>query len=241
MKNIPQDVLKMLEQTDARHGFPAGTMLGILQQETGGRTEFLDKPDTYHYAPDESGKRVAKHTGKVSTAFGPFGILESTAKDPGYGVAPLKDKSLAEQVRFAGEYLAARVKQAGSLAGGLAGYGEGKGYAQQVMAKGGSQPAQGAPATPVQQVAAAPVAGSPTALSPVAPNLPKMETYQGLKEDPWAAFQQQMAGKQVTPVDIAYEPLVAPIKGEVLVPDMPIRNPKGKVNFGLFSALKGLA
>lgn len=238
MKNIPQDVLKMLEQTDARHGFPAGTMLGILQQETGGRTEFLDKPDTYHYAPDETGKRIAKHTGKVSTAFGPFGILESTAKDPGYGVQPLRDKSLAEQVRFAGDYLAARVKQAGSFAGGLAGYGEGKGYAQQVVAKAGNQPAQ---AAPVQQVAAAPVADSPVVVSPVAANMPQMETYQGLKEDPWAAFQQQMVAKRVTPVDIAYEPLVAPVKGDVLIPDMPVRNPKGKVNFGMFSALKGLA
>ena len=100
---------------------------------------------------NDKGQRIAGHTGKVSTAFGPFGILESTAKDPGFGVVPLRDKSLAEQIRFSSEYLAARSKK-GGLGAGLAGYGEGAKYGQQVAARIG-----GKGAAPV----AASVAGLP--------------------------------------------------------------------------------
>lgn len=105
-----------------------------MQTEVGGRiNEFLNAPETYHYGLNKDGKRIAGHTGKVSTAFGPFGILESTAKDPGYGVKPLQNKSLEEQIRFASEYLAARSKRAGGLAQGLAGYGEGDKYSAKVL------------------------------------------------------------------------------------------------------------
>lgn len=134
-KGILEDVLGLLTQADKRHGFPTGTMQSILQQETGGNPEYLNNPSKYHYAADAKGQRVAAHTGKTSTAFGPFGILESTGAKPGYGVAPLKDKSLEEQIRFASDYLAGRVKQAGSLHAGLAGYGEGKEYADKVVSR----------------------------------------------------------------------------------------------------------
>lgn len=132
--SIPDDVLTMFSNADTKYGFPQGTMLSVFQQETGGNARYLDKPDTYHYDLNEKGQRVAPHSGKVSTAFGPFGILESTAASPGFGVAPLKDKSFGEQLRFASEYLAARSK-GGGLQSGLAGYGEGGKYAQQVLAR----------------------------------------------------------------------------------------------------------
>ena len=74
----------------------------------------------------------------------------------GYGVAPLKDKSIGEQIRFATEYLAARVKRAGGVAAGLAGYGEGAKYANQVMSRLGVGPA-------VQAAAPAPVPAQPPA------------------------------------------------------------------------------
>lgn len=131
-KGIPADVLDLLAAADKRKGFPAGTMLSVLQQEIGGRPDILANPAAYHYEADAQGRRIAPHTGKVSTAFGPFGILESTAADPGYGVAPLKDKSLPEQVRFYADYLDARSASAGSLAAGLAGVGEGEKYSRQV-------------------------------------------------------------------------------------------------------------
>jgi hypothetical protein len=141
----------LISATEERTGLPKGALLGVLGQEVGAQaSKFINDPAAYHYAKDASGKRVAKHTGKVSTAFGPFGILESTGAKPGYGVAPLKDKSLEEQVRFAGEYLAARTKQAGSLIGGLAGYGEGAEYAEQVAKRiGGKQPEMQRQVTPV--------------------------------------------------------------------------------------------
>ena len=136
-KGLPADLLAQLSAADKKNGLPAGTMQSIMQQETGGNAKYLDDPTAYHYGLNAEGKRIAGHTGKVSTAFGPFGILESTAAKPGYGVAPLKDKSLGEQIRFASDYLAARSKK-GGLESGLAGYGEGAKYAQQVMGRMGN-------------------------------------------------------------------------------------------------------
>lgn len=150
-KGISDDLIKMLSDVDNRKGFPPGTAYSVMMQETGGNTKYLDDPTAYHYDKNKDGKRIAGHTGQVSTAFGPFGILESTARDPGYGVEPLKDKSLGEQVRFFGDYLAARSKRAGSLQGGLSGYGEGGKYGQQVMNRIGGAPVQVAKQAPVQQ------------------------------------------------------------------------------------------
>lgn len=162
MKNkpaIPESLLALLDQSDKRQGFPAGTMLAVLNQEVGGNVQsYLDDPARYHYTPDASGKRIAKHTGKESTAFGPFGILESTGAKPGFGVAPLKNKSLEEQVRFASDYLGARVKSMGSLEAGLAGYGEGPAYAQQVLGRLGQPASPPRFATKVDVPAAASVA-----------------------------------------------------------------------------------
>lgn len=114
-------------------GLPEGMMSAVFQQETGSSMEYVDDPGKYHYALNAEGKRIAPHTGKVSTARGPFGILESTAKDPGWGVSPLTDfDNFDEHIRFMSEYLAARIKSAGSVEAGLAGYGEGVGYAKSV-------------------------------------------------------------------------------------------------------------
>lgn len=125
---LPDDVVVTLAAEDKRKGFAPGTMQSLMAQEIGGQeSTYLKDIQAYHYALNAQGKRIAKHTGKESTAFGPFGLLESTAKDPGYGVKPLGDKtSFAEQARFAADYLGAR---------GLAGYGEGKPYSDQVIAR----------------------------------------------------------------------------------------------------------
>lgn len=126
------DIEAMLAAQDKKYGWPEGLAKAVWMQETGGRKEFIDNPAKYHYEKNKDGKRIAPHTGKVSTAFGPFGILESTARDPGYGVTPLQNKSLEEQIRFAFEYLYAMEREAGSLAGGLGRYGEGAGYARKI-------------------------------------------------------------------------------------------------------------
>ena len=136
---LPDNVVTLLADAEKKNGLPQGTMQAILQQEVGGNAgKYLSDPAAYHYGLNAEGKRIAGHTGKVSTAFGPFGILESTAKDPGFGVVPLRDKSLAEQIRFSSEYLAARSKK-GGLGAGLAGYGEGTKYGQQVAARIGGK------------------------------------------------------------------------------------------------------
>lgn len=153
---LPDNVFSMLAEADKQRGFPPGTMQSLLMQETSGNPKYIQDPTTYHYQPDASGNRK-------STARGPFGILDSTAKSPGFGVAPLGDATnFAEHLRFAGDYLAARSKKAGSLSGGLAGYGEGPGYANSVMAR------MGLPV--VSQVAAAPIVKqvAPPAAPPVA-------------------------------------------------------------------------
>ncbi len=135
------DLEAKLSAAESSNGLPAGTLRAVIAQETGGRTaEFLNDPEKYHYGLNAQGRRIAGHTGKVSTAFGPFGILESTGAKPGYGVSPLKDKSMDEQIRFAAEYLAARSRSAGSLSAGLAGYGEGAGYSRSVMGRIGNTP-----------------------------------------------------------------------------------------------------
>jgi len=148
------DLKKLLAEADARNGFPAGTMASVMKQESGGNSKFITNPEAYHYEAGPDGRRIAGHTGKVSSAFGPFGILESTAKDPGYGVKPLQSKDLDEQVRFAADYLAARSKASGGLASGLAGYGEGEKYAQQVVSR---LPGQVKSNAPVQVAKTAPV------------------------------------------------------------------------------------
>lgn len=130
---LPEAWSSQLTAREQAAGLPPGLLASIIQQETGGKADFLDDPSKYHYELNKDGKRIAGHTGKESTAFGPFGILESTAKDPGYGVKPLQNKSIEEQARFASDYLAARIKAAGSVQGGLAGYGEGMKYADAVM------------------------------------------------------------------------------------------------------------
>lgn len=118
--------LRKLVAADREHGFPEGTLWSLMMQETGGRNL------GYHFPVGEDGKRRGHH-GSVSTAYGPFGILDSTAQRPGFGVDPLQDRSLDEQLRFAADYLQARAKSAGGLRQGLAGYGEGGAYASQVL------------------------------------------------------------------------------------------------------------
>ena len=164
------NLAELLVAADTRKGFPAGTMASLMKQESGGQERFTTDPAAYHYPLNAEGKRVAGHSGAQSSAFGLFGILESTGSKPGYGVEPLKNKSIEEQVRFASDYLAGRSKE-GGLSAGLAGYGEGPKYAAQVMSRiGGTQgtPQAQPQVMAPQQVAAVaptePVASGPAAL-----------------------------------------------------------------------------
>ena len=197
--SIPDTLLASLDAADVRHGFPKGTMMSVMQQEIGGNTKYLNDPAAYHYEANAEGKRIAGHTGKVSTAFGPFGILESTAADPGYGVAPLKSKNLEDQIAFAGAYLAARSRDKG-LSAGLAGYGEGEKYAQQVQGripKGGTVAPNLGPVqeAPVQLAQSAPVVQTPQGPVPVG--------YAAPDAGGWKEFQQAMPDR-VTPTALSF-------------------------------------
>jgi hypothetical protein len=225
--SLPDHVVQLLSAADARNGLPAGTMFAVMQQESGGR--FLDAPDTKHYP---SG--VAPN-GKKSSAFGPFGILESTAAAPGYGVAPLKDKSLEEQVRFASDYLGGRIKaRGGDVVAGLADYGEGPQYGQQVAAriKGVPMSPRSTGATAVAQqdgegqgsgrgAAAAPAPAAPivfasegdgsarTALAAASAALikdfePATVAPFNPENDPWTQFQRRAQAAGLTPESLTY-------------------------------------
>lgn len=194
---LPDGLMTSLMNADKRNGLPAGTMLSIMQQEVGGQTDkFLTDPSAYHYGLNAEGKRIAPQSGKVSTAFGPFGILESTGAKPGYGVTPLKDKSLEEQIRFASDYLAARSKSSGGLVTGLAGYGEGSKYAAQVVSR---VPGAAPVAVPPIASAAAPITpvAEPIASAVVAPA--PVVTAQA---SPWQATQEQMQTPPQSPVEM---------------------------------------
>lgn len=211
---LPDNVFAMLADADKQRGFPAGTMQALLMQETGGQAQYLNDPTTYHYGLNADGKRIAAHTGKVSTAFGPFGILESTAKDPGYGVKPLADKAnLAEHIRFAADYLDARSKRAGSLAAGLAGYGEGAKYATQVARRIPNMPVQEAPVA----VAAAPVATE----TPVVAATPAAAPVQA----PTVVTQAPVAPAETAPVQVATAPEAQPVNPMYTYQPKPYQNP----------------
>ena len=199
MANEPVDLNALLTKAEQDNNLPKGTMSAILAQETGGNKKYLDDPTTYHYGLNKNGKRGPKDSDVISTAFGPFGIVESTGAKPGYGVDPLKDKSLPEQVRFAAQYLGARTKNAGSFEAGLAGYGEGKKYADSVMGRMGK--GNGArPALPVvNPVAAVSLAGLEGGVPEAMPmEVPQQVFAQGIEmpqqqavnygPDPWETF-----------------------------------------------------
>ena len=249
-QGLPANVVSMLAEADKRNGFPPGTMQSVMQQEVGGNVDkYLNAPDTYHYAPNAQGQRIAGHTGKVSTAFGPFGILESTGRDPGYGVKPLANKSLDEQVRFAADYLAARSKQAGGLAGGLAGYGEGAKYSSQVTSRLGgvgtaapaAQPGadlQVAAISPAQDMGPGPVILPPEMIARL--SAPAASSYEAGGPDAWTTFLKSMPGRAqpVNVADIDYEnPRMATRMPEFQLTPAPNRKP----NFEAFGSWTGRA
>ncbi|SUA63347.1 Uncharacterised protein [Oligella urethralis] len=116
-----QALLKQVRQweqeEEKRLGLPANSLAVIRDIESSSGEKYLTNPAAYHYGL-VNGKRS-------STASGLYGILDSTGRKPGWGIKPVDKTSLRDNVRFAGEYFKARIKHAGSLEGGLRGYGDG--------------------------------------------------------------------------------------------------------------------
>lgn len=262
-QGLPDHVIGLLAAADQRNGLPSGTMYSVMQQEIGGQTDrFMADPTAYHYAANDKGQRIAAHTGKVSTAFGPFGILESTGRDPGYGVAPLKDKTLEEQVRFASDYLAARSKK-GGLTAGLAGYGEGEKYAAQVAARMGGKPSDIGRTVPVAPVMVAensnyagagadlaptpmpePALPAPIQLAQAAPEpVPVQDQVQSMGQGPdaWQRWLEQAQRPPVQVADLNYGG--QPQAPQLQIPDFmsTVNQGQNRPNFQMLKALKGWA
>lgn len=91
----------------------------------------------------ESGGRRNGSDGKILTstkgAKGEMQVLDSTNKDPGYGVVPAKDDSPDERARVGRDYLAAMVKEfKGNVPQALAAYNAGPGRVQDAIKAGGA-------------------------------------------------------------------------------------------------------
>lgn len=201
---LPDELFGLLAAADKQRHFPPGTMQSLLMQETGGQAKYLTDPTSPHYVADANGRRK-------SSAYGPFGILESTAKDPGYGVAPMGDSTnLAEHVRFAADYLDARSKSAGSLQAGLAGYGEGEKYSRQVMRRIPNSVGNPVPG-PVEVVAPVVTPATPIPVDPVIQ--PQV--------DPWQTYLAALSANQapVKPVDLAYGQPQVVVAPQIAPPD----------------------
>ena len=188
-KPIPQEWLAMMDAQDKRAGLPAGTTYGIVKTETGFQDRFIDDPSAAHY----------QGPNPKSSAAGLGGILKATAAKPGYGVTPLKDWSVPEQLRFIADYASARIKQSGSVEAGLAGYGEGKSYAQKVMGSRGNpvQLAQAPQVVPEVQNVAPMQLGRDSQHAPV-------PIAQAPLDVEWRQLQQAMPAKPVQVADLKY-------------------------------------
>lgn len=231
---LPDDVFAMLAAADKQRGFPAGTMQSLLMQETGGQAKYLTNPTAPHYAAGIDGKRK-------SSAYGPFGILESTGRDPGYGVAPMGDNTrLSEHVRFAADYLDARSKQAGSLQAGLAGYGEGAKYAKQVMGRIGAPVAPMAEQLAAQEMIPQVVAQvAPSEAMPAPVVAAQVETTS--QENEWQTYMAKLRTAQapVTPADLAYDKPQVAAAPQMVPPDfmaaLAALGPTARPDFRAFS------
>lgn len=185
-RNLPDDWVTQMAAEEQRTGLPAGTLNALISQETGLQQRFLDDPAAYHYAVGPKGEKPK------SSARGLGGILKGTARDPGFGVTPLKDWSVPEQLRFMADYTKARSGKNGDLRTGLAAYGEGAKYAQQVMGRINK-------ATPVPVEQAKPIIQA-EGLPPVPMSAPQYAEFTPERVDQAVAPQVQTAPVQVAQV-----------------------------------------
>lgn len=85
----------------------------------------------------ESGNRDYDNQGNVVTsskgAKGRMQVMDGTNRDPGFGVMPARDDSLAERSRVGRDYLAAMVNRYNDISKGLAAYNAGPGRLDKVL------------------------------------------------------------------------------------------------------------
>jgi hypothetical protein len=97
-----------------------------------GRLTKQESGDTHM---DASGKLISS----VKGAKGITQVMPNTGDDPGFGVAPLKNKTKAEYLRFGRDYLQAMVTEfGGDYEKALAAYNAGVGNVKNAVEKGGA-------------------------------------------------------------------------------------------------------
>lgn len=109
LQRLPPAWALIAREAAARHGLPPDLLAGLIALESGGQAEAVSR----------------------AGAVGPAQVLPATARDPGFGVAPLPEEALTDPARaipWAAEYLAAlRRHFGGDLAKALAAYNAGAG------------------------------------------------------------------------------------------------------------------
>jgi hypothetical protein len=125
----------LLSIYEDQYELPRGLLWSVMIQESSGYNYGYHIPLTKKFGTEGRWIINAK-TGEWdwSTAFGPFGITNRTARDPGHSVDPYdtSDRSLQPQIRFAASYLSALINKYG-LKKGIGSYGEGERYADSVI------------------------------------------------------------------------------------------------------------
>jgi len=103
MPQQPPDYASLIADTEQKYGIPQGLLYRQLVTESG------LNPNAYN---------------KSSGATGIAQIEPATAAKPGYGIKPYKGLgNPTTDIDFAGKYLVARAREAGSWTGGVQGYG----------------------------------------------------------------------------------------------------------------------
>jgi Transglycosylase SLT domain len=104
----------------------------------------LSFDDVFNRLIDAESRGVHASGGKLTAskagALGVTQVMPKTGADPGYGIAPLKDNSKEEYIRFGRDYLRAMVREFdGDFEKALAAYNAGPGHVKKAIekAKGG--------------------------------------------------------------------------------------------------------
>lgn len=144
------DILKV--QGQVNQNVWAGMALGAVQSTVGQfRAQIvpndLDRMHQITQASESSGQRYGAD-GKLLTssagAKGEMQVLDSTNKDPGFGVKPAQNDSPDERARVGRDYLAAMVKRYGDPAKAWAAYNAGPGALDEAVMRAKASPTPGA-------------------------------------------------------------------------------------------------
>lgn len=116
---------------------------GASKGPSGGLNATIDSVFPKLIQAESRGKHTDASGNLTTSPVGARGITQvmpASGKDPGYGVAPLKNESEAEYLRFGKDLLTAYTKElGGDIRKGLAAYNWGIGKVQQAIAKHGDE------------------------------------------------------------------------------------------------------